>query len=57
MNDAPFAYSLAHAETGWAWRVLDEEGEVVASGLDLSRSDAEEAVEATIQRAAAEYRV
>jgi hypothetical protein len=57
MNDAPFAYSLAHAETGWAWRVLDEEGEIVASGLDLSRSDAEEAVEATIQRAAAEYRV
>ena len=30
MTDFPFAYSLAHAECGWAWRIFDEDGETVA---------------------------
>ena len=27
MSEMPFAYSLVHAETGWTWRIFDEEGE------------------------------
>ena len=45
MTDLPFAYSLAHAECGWAWRIFDEDGETVAQGLDLSQSDAQASVE------------
>jgi len=56
MTDQPFAYSLAHAERGWSWSVYDEDGETVASGLDLSQSDAQAAVEDTIRRAASEMR-
>lgn len=56
MTDQPFAYSLAHAERGWSWSVYDEDGETVATGLDLSQSDAQAAVEDTIRRAASEMR-
>jgi len=54
MIDPPFAYSLAHAESGWTWRILDEHGETVVSGQDDSQSDAQAAVEAAIRWAAAE---
>lgn len=54
MTDFPFAYSLAHAETGWTWRIFDEEGETVAQGLDLSQSAAQAAVESAIRMAALE---
>ena len=56
MTDFPFAYSLAHAESGWAWRIFDEEGETVAQGLDLSQSDAQASVESAIRTAASEAR-
>ncbi|WP_421934053.1 hypothetical protein [Phenylobacterium sp.] len=56
MTDQPYAYSLAHAERGWSWSVYDEDGETVATGLDLSQSDAQAAVEDTIRRAASEMR-
>ncbi|MDO8380456.1 hypothetical protein [Phenylobacterium sp.] len=56
MTDQPFAYSLAHAERGWSWSVYDEDGETVATGLDLSQSEAQAAVEDTIRRAASEMR-
>lgn len=48
MLDAPFAYSLSHVESGWSWRVMDEEGVTVAQGRDASQSAAQAAVEATI---------
>ena len=35
LTDSPFAYSLAHAESGWAWRIFDEDGETIAQGVDL----------------------
>lgn len=54
MPDTPFAYSLSHVETGWAWRIYDEEGETVASGSNVSQSGAQAAVEATIRQVAAE---
>jgi hypothetical protein len=54
MTDQPYAYSLAHAETGWAWSIYDVDGEKVASGLDLSQSAAQAAVEATIRQVASE---
>ncbi|WP_156378274.1 MULTISPECIES: hypothetical protein [unclassified Phenylobacterium] len=57
MTDLPFAYSLAHAERGWAWRIFDEDGETVAQGLDLSQSDAQASVESAIRMAASEARV
>lgn len=53
----PFAYSLAQAESGWAWRIFDEEGEMVAHGVDLSQLAAQASVESAIQRAAAEARL
>ena len=56
MTDFPFAYSLAHAESGWTWRIFDEEGETVAQGLDLSQSDAQASVESAIRTAASEAR-
>ncbi|MBB3890927.1 hypothetical protein GGQ61_001644 [Phenylobacterium haematophilum] len=56
MTDLPFAYSLAHAECGWAWRIFDEDGETVAQGLDLSQSDAQASVESAIRTAASEAR-
>ena len=56
MTDQPFAYSLAHADLGWSWSVYDADGETVATGLDLSQSDAQAAVEASIRRAASEMR-
>ncbi|MES3030373.1 MAG: hypothetical protein V4820_21255 [Pseudomonadota bacterium] len=56
MTDFPFAYSLAHAESGWAWRIFDEEGETVAQGLGLSQSAAQAAVESAIRMAASEAR-
>lgn len=56
MTDAPYAYSLAHADSGWAWRILDEDGETVAQGLDLSQSDAQASVETAIRMAASEAR-
>lgn len=56
MSEMPFAYSLVHAETGWTWRIFDEEGETVAQGLDHSQMGAQAAVESAIQRAAAETR-
>jgi hypothetical protein len=55
MTDFPFAYSLAHAESGWSWRIFDE-GETVAQGLDLSQSAAQAAVESAIRMAASEAR-
>lgn len=57
MTDFPFAYSLAHAEAGWAWSIFDEEGETIAQGLDLSQSDAQASVESAIRTAASEIRV
>lgn len=56
MTDLPFAYSLAHAEARWAWRIFDEDGETVAQGLDLSQSAAQRAVESAIRMAASEAR-
>ncbi len=56
VTDLPFAYSLAHAECGWAWRIFDEDGETVAQGLDLSQSDAQASVESAIRTAASEAR-
>ncbi|MDP3854483.1 hypothetical protein [Phenylobacterium sp.] len=56
MTEKPFAYSLSHAEAGWAWRIFDEEGETVAQGTDLSQSGAQAAVESAIARAASELR-
>ena len=57
MTDFPFAYSLAHAEAGWAWSIFDEEGETIAQGLDLSQSDAQASVESAIRTAASEIRL
>jgi hypothetical protein len=54
MTDQPFAYSLAQADTGWAWSIFDIDGETVASGVDSSQSDAQATVEATIRRVASE---
>lgn len=56
MTESPFAYALAHAECGWAWRIFDEDGETVAQGLDLSQSDAQASVETAIRTAASEAR-
>lgn len=56
MTDTPFAYSMSHVDTGWSWRIYDEEGETVASGYDSSQSGAQAAVEATIMRVASEQR-
>jgi hypothetical protein len=44
-------------ETGWTWRIYDEEGETVASGSNVSQSGAQAAVEATILRVAQEIRL
>ena len=52
MSELPFAYSLTHEERGWSWRVFDEEGETVAAGAQPSQSDARQAVEDIIRRAA-----
>lgn len=38
------AYTLWHTETGWSWRVLDFEGELVASGAELDEDLAAAAV-------------
>lgn len=57
MPDMPFAYSLAQAESGWTWRILDEEGETVAEGLDLSQVGAQAAVLSAIQQAASEAQI
>mgnify|MGYP001627521743 CR=1 FL=1 len=54
MTDQPFAYSLAPADSGWAWNIFDIDGETVASGIDASQSDAQATVEATIRRVASE---
>jgi len=51
--DTPFAYSLSHVESGWRWRIYDEQGETVASGQNLSQSGAQAAVEDTIRQVAA----
>jgi hypothetical protein len=57
VTDMPFAYSLAQAESGWAWRILDEQGETVAQGVDLNQLAAQAAVEHAIRQAAAETRL
>ena len=57
MTDSPFAYALAHAESGWAWRIFDEDGETIAQGVDLSQSDAQASVESAIRIAATEARL
>ncbi len=57
MPDMPFAYSLAQAESGWTWRIFDEEGETVAEGLDLSQVGAQAAVLSAIQQAASEAQI
>lgn len=57
MSETPFAYSLSHVESGWAWRIYDEDGETVASGSDDTQSEAQAAVEATIMRVAREIRL
>ena len=57
LTDSPFAYSLAHAESGWAWRIFDEDGETIAQGVDLSQSDAQASVESAIRIAATEARL
>jgi len=56
MTEKPFAYSLSHAEAGWAWRIVDEEGETVDQGVDMSQSGAQAAVESAIRRASSEAR-
>lgn len=57
MTDQPFAYALSHVESGWTWRVIDEEGETVAFGSTGSQSGAQAEIEATIARVAGEVRV
>lgn len=52
MTDQPFAYSLTHAESGWTWRVYDEDGEMVGAGADLCQSDAQASVEDLIRKVA-----
>ena len=32
MSDSLHSYFLAQSDDSWRWRVIDEEGEVVASG-------------------------
>lgn len=52
MREGPsFAYSLSQFETGWRWRVYDEDGMTVAGGADPSRDAAQAAVELTLRRA------
>jgi hypothetical protein len=45
-----FAYSLSQFEDGWAWRVYDENGVVVAGGSDRSQDAAKAAVDRTLKR-------
>jgi uncharacterized protein YegP (UPF0339 family) len=51
MTELPYAYSLSHNEGGWAWRVMNEDGETVATGANASQSDAKSAIEASIRSA------
>lgn len=43
-----FAYSLSQMETGWRWRVYDEDGAMVAGGADACRTAAQAAVESLL---------
>lgn len=51
MSEPAFAYSLSQIESGWRWSVYDEDGVTVAGGADVSRDQAEAAVERTLRRA------
>ncbi len=45
MQTAPqLAYSLSQADSGWEWRIFDEDGRTVASGADPDRQAAQAAV-------------
>lgn len=44
MDSSLFAYSLSQAEEGWAWRLYDENGDIVAAGSSVTRADAEQSV-------------
>lgn len=43
MTNNSYAYSLNHDETGWMWKVYDEEGEIVESGRRRTQRAAESA--------------
>ena len=45
MEDSLFAYSLSQAEIGWTWRLLDEMGDVVATGAAPDQRSAERHVQ------------
>ena len=51
MPQPAFAYSLSQMETGWRWSVYDEDGVTVAGGADVSRDQAQAAVEALLSAA------
>jgi hypothetical protein len=55
-DDSALAYSLAENEGGWAWRVYDCDGALVASGLALDKSLAYDAVSAAYAAASADER-
>lgn len=44
MQQDLYAYSLSNLDAGWAWRVYDHDGGIVASGLEPSQTDAVAAV-------------
>ena len=37
------AYAIDPADDGWRWRVFDDEGELVAGGVEPSQAEAESA--------------
>lgn len=52
-EETMLSYSLKSKEQGWAWYVVDEDGETVASGVAVDRDVADAAVRHAYQAAAA----
>lgn len=45
MDDEPLAYVLSRGDAGWWWRVMDREGETLASGFEVLRSEAQRLID------------
>lgn len=45
MDDEPLAYVLSRDDAGWWWRVMDREGETLASGFEVLRSEAQRLID------------
>ena len=50
MQDPLIAYSLCQVEAGWIWRLIDEEGAIIAGGVAPDQRTAQQVMTQALEQ-------